>query len=228
MHKRVCRLALAVGASLMASSPAFTVPATFHLMQIEQAIGGVGGNLNLQAIQLRMRAPGQTEVAFSRIRAWDASGANPVLIVDMATDVTVGGIGSRVLISSSQFASTFGPPPDFTMTTLIPASYLPAGKLTFEDDAGNIQWGLAWGGAAYTGTNNGVEPLNDPDLNFNPPFALPLPSTSNQSLLFPGAASASSTNNAADYVITAGNAVFTNNAGQSAQVPVELMDFSVR
>ena len=228
MHKRVCRLVLAVGASLMASSPAFTVPATFHLMQIEQAIGGVGGNLNLQAIQLRMRAPFQNEVMFARIRAWDAAGANPVLIVDMTNNVPISTVGSRVLISSAQFASTFGPPPDFTMTTLIPASYLPAGKLTFEDDGGAVVWGLAWGGAAYTGTNTGVEPLNDPDLNFNPPFGSPLPSTTNQSLLFPGAATAQSTNNAADYVITAGNAVFTNNAGQSAQVPVELMDFSVR
>jgi len=228
MHKRAFRLALAVGASLLASSPGFTVPTSFHLMQIEQAIGGVGGNMTLQAVQLRMRAPLQNEVVFSRVRAWDAAGLNPILVVDMMNNVPVGAVGSRVLISSSQFAAAFGPAPDFLMTNLIPASYLPAGKLTFEDDGGAIFWGLAWGGAAYTGTNMGIEPLNDPDLNFNPPFGSPLPSTTNQALLFPGAATAASTNNAADYVITAGNAVFTNNAGESATVPVELMDFSVR
>ena len=59
MLKQACRLVLALGAILLASSPGFTVPNTFHLMQIEQVIGGVGGNTNLQAIQLRMRAPGQ-------------------------------------------------------------------------------------------------------------------------------------------------------------------------
>ena len=30
--------------------------ATFHLMQIEQVIGGVDGNTGVQAIQLRMRS----------------------------------------------------------------------------------------------------------------------------------------------------------------------------
>jgi hypothetical protein len=54
-------------------------------MQIEQAIGGVQGDTALQAIQLRMRISGQEVVSKARIRAWDANGANPILIVDMAT-----------------------------------------------------------------------------------------------------------------------------------------------
>ena len=37
--------------------------ATFHLMQIEQVIGGVNGDTSAQAIQLRMRFAGQTQVA---------------------------------------------------------------------------------------------------------------------------------------------------------------------
>jgi hypothetical protein len=212
----------------MASSPGFTVPNTFHLMQIEQVIGGVVGNMNLQAIQLRMRAPGQNMVSQARLRAWNAAGANPVLIVDMMTDVPVGVTGARVLIVSPQFAATFpSAPADFVMTSLIPASYLPAGKLTFEDDAGTVYWGLAWGGAAYTGTNTG-QPDNDPDGNFNPPFGGVLQSANNQAVRFTGAATAQSNNNAADYALTAGNAVFTNNAGASTTVPVDLTGFTVR
>lgn len=228
MLKQTCRLVLALGATLLASSPGFTVPNSFHLMQIEQVIGGVGGNVNLQAIQLRMRAPGQNLVSFARLRAWNSAGANPVLVVDMTTNVANANTGDHVLVASPQFAAAFpGAPPDFVMTTLMPASFFTAGKITWEDDTGTIYWGLAWGGANYTGTNLGTTD-NDADGNFNPPFPGVLPSTNNQAVRFTGVATAMSTNNAADYALTAGNAVFTNNAGQSITVPVEAMDFFVR
>ena len=118
----------------MATSPA---AASFHLMQIEQVIGGVNGDTSLQAIQLRMRSLGQNLVSDARLRAWDASGANPVLILDIGSDVANDAVGSRVLITSPGFAAAFPTPTaNFTMTNLIPASYLTAGKLTFESDAG--------------------------------------------------------------------------------------------
>jgi hypothetical protein len=212
-------------ATMAVTSPAF---ATFHLMQIEQVIGGVNGDTTLQAIQLRMRTGGQNLVSASQLRVFDAAGANPVMIIDILTDVPNGALGDRVLIASPNFASTFGVTPDFTMTNLIPVSYLAAGKLAFEANGGGfVAWNLAWGGAAYTGTNTGSEPANDADLNFNPPFAGPLASATGQAVQFQGAANAQSTNNAANYALTAGNATFTNNAGQSGTVPVELMDFKV-
>jgi hypothetical protein len=215
------RLVLSL-ATLALASPAF---ASFHLMQIEQVIGGVNGDTTRQAIQLRMREAGQNFVSISRIRAWDANGANPIVIVDMTTDVPNGAVGDRVLIASPNFAVLA---PDFTMTNLIPPAYLAAGKLTFEDDSGAfVAWSLAWGGAAYTGTNLGNEVANDADLNFNPPFAGPLQSSNTQAVRFTGAATAMSTNNAADYAVTAGAAVFTNNAGANGTVPVELMDFKI-
>jgi hypothetical protein len=228
MLKKACRLVLVLGACLMASSPGFSVPNTFHLMQIEQVIGGVGGNTSLQAIQLRMRLAGQNLVSQARLRAWDSAGANPVVVVDMMTNVANAAAGSHILIATPQFAATFpGAPPDFLITTPIPVANLPAGKLTFEDDPGTVYWGLAWGGAAYTGTNLGTID-NDADGNFNPPFAGPLPSSNNQALRFTGPFNAMSTNNAADYALTAGSATFTNNAGQSTTVPVEAIDFLVR
>jgi hypothetical protein len=55
-----------------------------------------------------------------------------------------------------------------------------------------------------------------------------LQSANNQAVRFTGAATAQSNNNAADYALTAGNAVFTNNAGASTTVPVDLTGFTVR
>jgi preprotein translocase subunit Sec61beta len=200
-------------------SPAF---ASFHLMKIEQAIGGVGGDTAQQAVQLRMRAPGQNLVGgAARLRAWDAAGANPVTLIEFPADVAIGNLGSRILVVSPGFAAAqTAVTADFTMTAAIPASYLPAGKLTFEDLSGNVYWGLAWGGAAYTGSNTGLTD-NDADGNFNPPFWSALPSLGTQALAFAAAdpsGSASSTTNLADYDRTVGAAVLTNNAGASGPV----------
>jgi hypothetical protein len=224
MFKRLFLLTFAAGA-VLTSAPAF---ASFHLMQIQQVIGGVGGDKTIQAIQLRLRSPGQNFVSQGRIRAWDAAGANPVTIIDMLTDVSAGAAGKTVLVVSPNFASTFpGVPGDFTMTAIIPASYLAAGKLTYEADSGFIYWGLAWGGAAYTGTNTSGDTTNDADGNFNPPFASALPFATGQALLTNLAIGGPSTNNAANYAITAGDATFTNNAGASDTVPLELQKFDI-
>jgi hypothetical protein len=218
------RLLLMSVATTAVASPAF---ATFHLMQIEQVIGGVNGDMTLQAIQLRMRGGGQNMVQNAQIRAFDAAGANPVLIINIPTMVATATAGSRVLITTAAFATAFSITPDFVMTNPIPPAYLAAGKLGFELDGGAFTfWALAWGGAGYTGTNTGTMD-NDADGNFNPPFAGALPSGTGQALQFPGLATAMSTNNAADYAVTAGNATFTNNAGQSTTVPVELQNFKV-
>ena len=197
----------------------FAAPAqaSFHVMQVEQILGGVSGNTTYQAIQLRMRAVGQNQMQFSRINVRDAAGLNPVLLVDMAATVANAATGSRVLIVSPNFAANEGPPTNFTMTNLIPVSYLAAGSLTFEDDFGTIYWRVSWGGAGYTGTGAG-DFTNDADGNFNPPVAIGLPTAGIEALRFPGAATAPSTNNLADYALTSGGATFTNNAGVSAAV----------
>jgi hypothetical protein len=199
-------------AAVAISSPA---RASFHLMQIEQVIGSVNGNPGAQAIQLRMRVLGESFVSLGRLRAWDAAGANPIVIVDPTTDVTNDAAGSRVLFATSTFANTFGPAPDFIITNPIPASYLAAGSLTWEANGGTVYWRLSWGGASYTGPGTGST-LNDPDGNFSPPFPFGLPTSGNQALLFTGLASATSTDNAADYQFTTGDPVFTNNAGENS------------
>jgi hypothetical protein len=191
--------------------------ATFHLMQVEQVIGGANGDVSIQAIQLRMRGSFQNQVQNARIRAWDATAANPILICDMASPVTNATTGDRVLIATSNFQSHLNPSVtiDFTMTNPIPASYLAAGSLTFETNDGlTVYWRLSWGGAGYTGVGT-VSTFNDADGNANPPFGLALPSTSLRALDFPGAATALSVTNAGDYVVTSGASVWTNNARAS-------------
>lgn len=187
--------------------------ATFHFMQIEQVIGGVNGDLTAQAIQLRMRAASQQFVSASRVVVRDATGSNPVLIHNLTTDVAVGLTDRRVLLASANFLAQTSPATvaDFPMTNLIPASYLCAGTLTFEDDFGTVYWRLSWGGASYTGTGAG-NIANDSDGNFNPPFAGPLPTSNLQALQFTGSATALSTNNAAQYALTTGASVWRNNA----------------
>jgi hypothetical protein len=194
--------------------------ATFHLMQIEQVIAGVDGDNTVQAVQLRMRGSFQNLVQNSRLVARDASGANPVVVSTPGSSVANHGAGVRVLIASPNFAGATTPTasPDFTMDNLIPASYLAAGSLTFENSAGTIvYWRLSWGGGSYTGSNGGST-TNDLDGDFGPPFAGPLPSSDTQAVLFQGSATAMSTTNAADYALSGSNAVFTNNAGQSFTV----------
>jgi hypothetical protein len=211
-HVWTLRLVSFAGLVFAAARPAY---ATFHLMQIEQVIGGVNGDTTAQAIQLRMRFGGQNLLGPSRIRVFDATGANPIVIFNFAANVPNGALGSRVLIASANFSTVTSPAavPDVTMTNLIPASYLAAGSMTFETDNGlTIYWRLSWGGAGYTGPNTGAID-NDANGNFGPPWPGALPSTCERALQFEGTAAAASTNNAADYSLTAGAAVFINNAG---------------
>lgn len=190
--------------------------ATFHLIQIEQAIGGVCGDTAQQAVQLRMRSAGQNQVSAKQIVAYDAAGLNPVVLVTFPSNVAVSSSGARILVATSAFAAAQGFTPDFTISSPIPASYLAAGRLTFEGPALTV-WGLAWGGAGYTGPNTGSMD-NDPDGNYGPPWAGVLPSGTDQALRFLGAATALSTSNAADYALTPAEATFTRNNGTSVTI----------
>lgn len=214
---RMSKLALWAGlAGAVATSPAL---ATFHLMQIHQVIAGVDGDTSAQAIQLRMRFSGQNLVSASRIRVHDAAGLNPITIIDIGTNVANGAGGDTVLIVSPNFMNYTDPTvvPDFTMTNLIPDSYLAAGSLTFESDAGTVYWRLSWGGASYTGSC-GCNAINDPNSNACPAYSGVLPSSGVEALQFLGTFGATSNNNDADYALTSGAAAFTNNAHETFTV----------
>lgn len=188
----------------------------FHFMQIEQIIGGVNGDTTAQAIQLRMRANNQNTLSSARLSTVNAAGANQVVLQNLTTNVAVGQTGRRVLIATPNFANYTDVPlvADFVMTP-IPVSYLAAGQVRFTNNNGGvIYWSLSWGGSGFTGSTTG-NATNDSDGNFGPPVNIALPTESLQALQFTGAANALSTNNLADYALTAGAATFTNNAGTS-------------
>lgn len=212
MRRSVCASLFIVGVALAAEPSS----AAFHLMQIEQVIGGVNGDPTAQAIQLRLRAGGETALSFARLRAWDAEGANPITLIDFTSGVPGGGLGDRVLIASPAFMTYLQTPisSDFQMMSLIPDTYLAAGRITFESDSGRIYWLLGFGGSAYVGSTTGSG-TNDRDGDFGLPFAGPLPSSDARALLFQGLATDFSLSNDVDYALTDGPAVFTNNAGES-------------
>lgn len=196
--------------------PAWPALASFHFMQIEQVTGGMCDHTTQQAVQLRLRAGGQNQVSGTQLVAYDAAGNNPVTLLVFPSNVSGSALGSRILVASSTFVSAQGITPDFTMMNPIPADYLPAGRLTFQNGT-TILWSLSWGGAAYTGSTTGTTD-NDADGNFGPSWPGVLTSGSDQALLFQGAANVLSTNNAADYALTPGAAVFTRNNGTAVQV----------
>lgn len=204
--------------------------ATFHFMQIEQVIGSLNGDPAAQAVQLRMRSAGQNLVSSSKLWAANAMGSNRVLLIDITTNVSTSTSGSRILLTTAAFTTamqavspTFSP--DFTLTNPIPASYLAAGRITFEDNTGSVAtvgdilWSLAWGGAGYTGSNTGAI-TNDANGNFGPPFPSSLPTSGAQGVRFTGAATALSTTNLADYALSANPATVVRNNGNSFVLPL--------
>lgn len=189
--------------------------ANHHLMQIQIVVGGVGGDTTAQAIQLRQRFAGQNIMSAGKLVAFDAAGLNPITIIDFTTNVTNSAAGDNILVCTNSFLTKTTPTAiaDFIMTP-IPASYLAAGKLSFQANAGTTWWTLAWGGASYTGGLT-LDVTNDSNGNAAPAFGVSLPTASNTAIQFNGVASAASTTNAADYSVTAGAAVLRNNARNS-------------
>jgi hypothetical protein len=206
--------------------------AGFHVMQIEQIIGGINGDTSAQAIQLRMKSSGQTVLGNSKLWAADATGGNRVLLLDLTASVTNGAQGARVLLTSSSFNNLMlaggatGFSPDFTLANTMPSGFLTAGRITFEDNngstanAGTIYWSVSWGGASYTGSNTGAT-TNDTDGNFGPAFGSALPSSSRQGIIFTGASTANSVSNSTDYALTANPATVTRNNGTAFTVVPE-------
>jgi hypothetical protein len=220
MAFRSCWL-LVAAASLHLGSSAL---GNFHVMQIEQVIGGVNGDTTSQAVQLRMRSSFQNVVNQATVWAADAAGLNRVLLLNVGGNVANSALGDRVLLTTTSFNQYMvnnGVPaftPDFTLTNPIPSSYLAAGRLTFEDDFGTIYWSLSWGGAAFTGPQTGIIQY-DANGNFGPAFGSALPTATRGGVIFTGAASAPSTTNLADYALSADPATVTKNSRASFVIP---------
>ena len=203
---------------------------------IDIIVGGVDGDATRQAIQMRFFQPNQC-VEGMDLWAWDATGANPVLIHSFGSEVLSHNDNDTVLIASPNFAAIDSPTPDFIMSNLLPASYLAAGSLTWQEGP-VAYWRVCWGGAAYTGPTS-VDMANDPDGTVAPAFNGGLPSSSTSGLIYDAfnnggseEGGRDSTDGAsnwsdADYRFTSGAAVLKNNAGQTATLPVALQLFVI-
>jgi hypothetical protein len=209
-------LLLVVVASLATSA----ARATFHHMQIEQLILGVNGDNSAQAVQLRLREANEHHVGNSSLWVHDHLGFNKRALIDQFPgDVSNAAAGARVLIVTPTFRNYTSTQlqADFIMSP-VPESYLSAGRITFENFLATLAfWSFAYGGDAYLGPTTGAME-NDDDGDFGV-FSTALPNTG-VAAKFKGAAADISTNNAADYMLTTGPTVWTNNAGQQfALVP---------
>ena len=222
MRARVLALvAVAILGVLPASAHAF-----FDHLEIEKVIGGVNGDTTAQAVQLKMRARENNSLHLNvRLVVYNSSGSNPVVLTTFPFPNPLSGDCRPILIASAGFENVTNPPVDaaardYEMTALIPQSYLAAGSLTFEDNLGTeVYWRLSWGGGSYTGPGTVRHFTNDDDTNVNPPFAGALPSTSLEALEYTPPCPTLSSTNLADYALTGGPAVFTNNDNSSFTVP---------
>jgi len=198
---------------LLLVAPSPSALATFHLMHIYEVVAGVGGDPSAQAIELRMRFDDQGHVIPTRLVARDARGANPVVLIDLASEVANAAPGDSILLASAAIAAYTDPPlsPDFTLTNVIPESYLAAGTLTFENDDGTtIVARLSWGGTGYTGPTAGAD-FNDDNGDYGTPADGPLRVAGTNALRFTRAYNALSTTNAQDYQWISSGVVLTAN-----------------
>jgi hypothetical protein len=74
-------------AALISFACAVPLHASFHLMQIEQVIGGVNGDTTAQAVQLGMRFTGENFVTGCQLIAFDAAGNNPITLITFPSGV---------------------------------------------------------------------------------------------------------------------------------------------
>jgi hypothetical protein len=183
--RRIVLTALATG--ILTTS----APAAFHLMQIEEIIGGINGDPTAQAIQLRQRSANNHVVSGTQLWARDATGGSAILLLTI--------------------------PGNVSLANPIPQDYLSGGKVTFES-SGFIYWSVAFGN--YTGSNTGQFD-NDSNGNFGTPFPNALPFDTLRGIHFPGAFSAGSTTNFNDYAFTPNPAQVRNNAGGNFTVVPE-------
>ncbi|HXZ84916.1 MAG TPA: hypothetical protein VEI82_05455 [Myxococcota bacterium] len=220
------RIRFALLAPLLLALPLLSAPApafaAFHLMQIDQVIGGVGGDTTAQAVQLRMRTTLQNQLSGdAQLVVRDGNGADPRVLSTFPMPNPTQGTCLAILLATDSFTAKTSPAavPNYTMMP-IPASFLAKGTLTFETLGGaTTYWRVSWGGFDPNGVMSGVAGgFNDDNTTTAPSTSVALPSTSAQALAFTPPCGTTSTTSAAQYAVTASAAVFTNNAGATFTV----------
>jgi hypothetical protein len=119
--------------------------ATFHIVSISEVGSGFGGNADVQFVELRLDAAGQTNATNTRLTAFAPDGTATQLELSDHT-LANGTSGANVLYATAAFAAATGVTPDFEIPPGIPTP------------TGMICWGAP-----------GVVPPNPDEWDFDKP-----------------------------------------------------------
>jgi hypothetical protein len=139
---RVGRLVLVLALLGLSARPAL---ATFHFMSISELGVTFLGDPNVQFVELRLDAVGQTNLTDTRLTSFDKDGIPTVLLLT-PTDVANGTSGRNVLYATTAFQTATGLTPDFIIP---PGVVSPSGMICwgappdqFNDPPGPMSWDL--------------------------------------------------------------------------------------
>src|SRR5882672_8876402 len=86
--------------------------AAFHLNEITKVMVGLNGNPTIQAVELKMLANLENQLAGVSIKVYDAGGAAVDSLGSFTGAVPNGIAGRNILCATRNFAATFGITPD--------------------------------------------------------------------------------------------------------------------
>lgn len=139
---RTASATITATAALLAAAPSY---ASFHIAHIERLLTGLDGTTDVQFVQIQMDAPGQNQVAQSKLIAFHPDGTFSHVVLTVPDKVTSGS-GASFLMASDGFEAETGMAPDFTFDAS-------PGKGMFPRD-GMVCWGKP----------DDITDPNDPDM----------------------------------------------------------------
>lgn len=174
MRKFLVVIALAVVATVVGlAEESERTDATFHLMRVYGALGGAGGDADVQYVELRMAAAGQNLVSGHNICFFDSTGA-PYARFTFPSNVTNSASGASILMGTAEFDTAWSAgSPDFTFSSANTVAIAggadvdhpiisPAGKVSFGSDLATVPANMCAGsfgvldsvayGTGYSGT----------------------------------------------------------------------------
>ena len=101
----------------------------FHLVEVNKLLVGYNGNLNIQAVELKMISAGENLVGGGFLAVYDSLGDPVATLGTFGGNVPNGSAGDRILCATAAFASAFSITPDLVITPGIP---IVTGQISFE------------------------------------------------------------------------------------------------
>jgi hypothetical protein len=98
-------------------------------VEINKLMVGYNGNMNIQAVELKMISAGQNLVAGTSMAAYDSTGALKSTLGSFASNILNGASGDRILCATAAFRDAFGITPDLLITA---GMSMVTGQVAFE------------------------------------------------------------------------------------------------